>query len=171
MRVSVLLAAALFVVTGPCLVSLAVADDVCDRGTPDAAIAACTRAIEDSRTSTEKRSKLYNNRGAAFGRKGQPDRAIEDFDEAIRLNPDFAEAFFNRGIAYANNGQTDHAIQDYDQAIRLNPNHAEAFYNRGYSYADKRQSDRAIQDYDEAIRLNPNYAEAFHNRGIAYGNK
>ena len=50
------------------------------------------------------------------------DRAIEDYDQAIRLNPNFAEAFYNRGVAYDGKGQPDRAIEDYDQAIRLNPN-------------------------------------------------
>ena len=68
---------------------------------------------------------------------GQYDRAIQDYDQAIRLNPNWAEAFNNRGRAYSDKGQHDRAIQDLDQAIRLNPNFAEAFYNRGHAYADK----------------------------------
>ena len=60
MRFSVLLVvgvAAFFAVAGPALVSPAIADDVCDRGTGEASIAACTRIIQDGRTSTENRAK------------------------------------------------------------------------------------------------------------------
>jgi tetratricopeptide (TPR) repeat protein len=57
-------------------------------------------------------------RGAAYERKGQPDRAIEDYDQAIRLNPNYAEAFLNRGAVCNRKGQPDRAIEDLDQAIR-----------------------------------------------------
>jgi tetratricopeptide (TPR) repeat protein len=67
----------------------------------------------------------------AGAREDQPDRAIEDLDQAIRLNPNYALAFSSRGLAYARKGQPDRAIQDYDQAIRLNPKYADAFSNRG----------------------------------------
>ena len=51
---------------------------------------------------------------------GQHQRAIQDYDQAIRLNPRYAEAYNNRGIAYKNLGQHQRAIQDYDEAIRIN---------------------------------------------------
>jgi len=77
----------------------------------------------------------FYNRGNSYRSKGQPDRAIEDYDQAIRLNPIYALAFYNRGNAYNGKGQPDRAIEDYDQAIRLNPNYADAFSNRGLVYA------------------------------------
>ncbi len=61
------------------------------------------------------------------------DRAIADFDRAIRLNPEYATAFNNRGIAYQNN-YFDRAIADYDEAIRINPEYATAFTNRGNAW-------------------------------------
>jgi tetratricopeptide (TPR) repeat protein len=54
----------------------------------------------------------FSNRGMGYDDKGQTDRAIEDYDQAIRLNPQDADAFYNRGIAYADKGQTDRAIAD-----------------------------------------------------------
>ena len=109
-----------------------------------------------------------NNRGIAYAKKGQYDRAIEDFDQAIRLDPKYARAFYDRGNAYAAKAQYDRAIEDYDQAIRLNPKYTFAFYNRGNAYAAKAQYDHAIEDYDQAIRLDPKYAFAFITRGNAY---
>ena len=101
-------------------------------------------------------------------RQAEGQITIEDYDEAIRLNPNEAEAYFNRGNAYHNLNKKKRAIEDYDKAIRLNPQFAEAYHNRGTTYRDLGQYNRAIEDYDETIRLNPNDAEAYFNRGNAY---
>ena len=52
---------------------------------------------------------------------GQYQRAIQDLDEAIRLDPQYAHAYFIRGTAYDRLGQTEQANQDFDEAIRLDP--------------------------------------------------
>ena len=57
--------------------------------------------------------------------------AITDYTQAIRLNPDYADAYYNRGNAKSKLGQHFAAIADYDIAIRLNPDDAGAYYNRG----------------------------------------
>jgi len=99
------------------------------------------------------------------------DRAIGDYTQAIRLEPNNAQAYLGRGIAYSNKGDFDRAIADNNEAIRLDPNYADAYYNRGTTYSNKNDYDRAIADYTQAIRLNPNLADAYNNRGIAYMNK
>ena len=63
----------------------------------------------------------YNNRGSVYFNKGDYDRAIKEFDESIRLNPNDAIAHYNRGTAWSNKGDKDRAIKDYDEAIRLDP--------------------------------------------------
>ena len=104
--------------------------------------------------------------GAWPTKKGEHDKAIADYTEAIRLDPKDAEAYCNRGLAYGNKGDYDKAIADYTEAIRLNPKYAEAYYNRGMTYASKGEYDKAIADYTEAIRLDPKYAEAYYSRGV-----
>jgi tetratricopeptide (TPR) repeat protein len=96
------------------------------------------------------------------------DFTIEDYDEAIRLNPQDAEAHFNRGNAYYALGELERAIEDYDAAIRLNPQLAEVYNNRGNAYTALGEYEHAIANYDEALRLNPEYATAYNNRGFAY---
>ena len=93
--------------------------------------------------------------------------AIVSYTEAIRLKPDYVEAYVNRGIAKASLGQYVAAIEDYDTAIRLKPDFALVYNNRGATKVGLGQYFAAIEDYDIAIRLKPDYAEAYNNRGIA----
>ncbi len=120
---------------------------------------------EDALTAEE-----YFERGNARNAQDY-DAQIADYDEAIRLKPDYAAAYNNRGFAYNEKGQYDRAIADYDKAIRLNPDYVLAYYNRGNAYYHKGQTDRAIADYDKAIRLKPDFADAYKNRGIVYNKK
>ena len=95
------------------------------------------------------------------------DEEIRCFTEAIRLKPDYAEAYYNRGIARGDKGDLEGAVKDYAEAIRINPDHAEAYYNRGSVRESKGDLEGAIRDYGEAIRLQPDDADAYYNRGSA----
>jgi tetratricopeptide (TPR) repeat protein len=101
-------------------------------------------------------------------------KAIEYLDNAIKLNPDYADAYYSRGFAYYDLGQYDPAIRDYNKAIRLQPKDAIAYNNRGKAYAKLSQYKQAINDFNEAIHLQPADVNAYNNRGFAYllmGNK
>jgi tetratricopeptide (TPR) repeat protein len=108
------------------------------------------------------------NRGRDYLLKGDLDRAIKDYDEAIRLDPNFAIAYINRGIAYNSKGNPYRAIADYNEAIRLDPNMATAYNSRGLVYLRRGDLDRANADYNEAIRIDPKFASAYNNRAIIY---
>lgn len=95
-------------------------------------------------------------------------KVVEYLDYAIRLKPDYAEAFNNRGVAYLDLGESQLAIDDYNEAIRLKPQRAEFFNNRGIAYAKMGDIKRSIEDYDQAILLKQNYTAAYNNRGTAY---
>ncbi len=111
------------------------------------------------------------NRGLAWGDKQEYDKAIADFSEAIRLNPQISEAFYNRGLAWYQKQEYNKAIMDYSEAIRLNPQIAEAFNNRGLAWYEKQEYDKAIDDFNEAIRLKPELAHAVSSRGLAWYQK
>ena len=100
----------------------------------------------------------YNNRGDAWDAKEEYDKAIADYNEAIRLDPKYAVAYNNRGAAWCAKKEYDKAIADYDEAIRLDPKYATAYNDRGGAWYDKEEYDKAIADFDEAIRLDPKYA-------------
>ena len=99
------------------------------------------------------------------------DKAIADYNEAIRLNPTDANAYINRGNAWCAKKDYDKAIADYSEAIRLNPTDAIAYYGRGGTWGNKKEYDQAISDCNEAIRLDPRYAAAYCNRGLTWGYK
>src|SRR5262249_55250527 len=91
------------------------------------------------------------------------DEKLRFYNEAIRLKPDYSEAFNNRGIVRSDKGDVEGALQDYDEAIRLKPDYAVAFNNRGVTRDDKGDVEGALQDYNEAIRLKPDYVNTFNN--------
>jgi tetratricopeptide (TPR) repeat protein len=128
----------------------------CPAPDPDLSISRCTAMIQSGHETQQNLARAFSSRGLAYARKGQYDHAIEDFDQAIRLNPNDAVAFSNRGAAYARRGQPDRAIEDYDQAIRLNPDYATAFYNRGFVKRAKGDFAGGDDDIAKAKQLNPN---------------
>ena len=142
-----------------------------ERANFDQRLEGCAAVIDGRREPPESLAEAFRNRGIAYAGKSQFDRAIQDYDQAIKLKPDSSPAYFDRGIAHFRKGQYDLSIQDYDQAIRLKPDNAYAYNNRGNDYQLKGQYDRAIQDFDQAIKLNPNYLFALNNRGKAYMSK
>ena len=90
-----------------------------------------------------------------------PNEKIRCYTEAIRLKPDFAEAYNNRGNARADKGDLDGALADYAEMLRLKPDFAEAYYNRGNTRCNRGDLDGALADDAEAIRLKPDFAEAW----------
>jgi tetratricopeptide (TPR) repeat protein len=94
------------------------------------------------------------------------DEKIKLYTQAIRLNPEYAEAYNNRGIARNGAGDLKGAIQDYDQAIRLKPEMGMSYNNRGVIRYNKGDLEGALRDYEQAIRINPKDDVAHFNRGL-----
>ena len=109
--------------------------------------------------------------GQTAGKAGDFDKAIANFNEAIRLNQNDAVAFYDRGLTYSQKADNDRAIADFNEAIRLDPKYALAYFARGFIYANKGDTDRGMADFNETIRFNPMHAVAFMNRGYIYEHK
>jgi lipoprotein NlpI/predicted aspartyl protease len=133
----------------------------------DAGIAACTLAIMSGQLSSKNLGITHNNRGKAWGIQGQYDKAIADFDEAIRLNPQDALTYGNRGYAWYRKGDNDRAIADYSEAIRLNPLGADYYLLRGYTQFGLGRFDASLPDLTESLRLNANQSYAIIWRYLA----
>jgi tetratricopeptide (TPR) repeat protein len=110
----------------------------------DAQIAACTRQIGSGHFWGHDLAIVHYNRGIAWRAKGELDRAIADYDQALRLDAKDEHAYVNRGAAWSDKGDLDRAIADYTEAIRLNPEDADPYVNRGVAWKAKGELDRAI---------------------------
>ena len=70
---------------------------------------------------------LANVHGYSHLSDGRPDEAIAQFNEVIRVKPDWYQPYVGRGTAYARKGDTEHALSDLDRSIELNPRYADAY--------------------------------------------
>jgi tetratricopeptide (TPR) repeat protein len=124
---------------------------------PDLVIRSCTAVIRSRQETKAKLAMAHYHRATAYRVEGYTDRAIQEYDQAIELDPGYVSAYNDRGTAYTQKAQPNRAIENFNQAIRLDPKLASAFNNRGTAYAIKGELEKAIQDYDQAIRLEPKY--------------
>ena len=141
--------------------------DLCngnDRTSAEPQIIGCTALIQSDADNPKVLVIAYNNRGNAYSGKGQYDLAIQDYNESIKLNPNYAKSFNNRGVAYQKKGEYDRAIEDFDAAIKIDPDYANAFANRGETYQKKSDYPRALKDFDEALRQQPTLGVVWNER-------
>jgi tetratricopeptide (TPR) repeat protein len=100
--------------------------------------------------------------------------ALADFNQAIALDINNADAILGRGILRLEAGDPERAIVDFNAALLFKPTatvyaaYTAAFRNRGAAFAETGDQDHAIADFNEAIRLNPEDATAFIGRSAAY---
>ena len=119
------------------------------------------------------------NRGDDLFAATEYAEAINEYTDAIEIDPEHSAAYNSRGFAYYEWGRYDKAIADYDKAIAIDPNYVSAYINRGNAHLANHRSfdsgvanyDRALADYEEAISLSPENAVAYYNRGLAFQGK
>jgi tetratricopeptide (TPR) repeat protein len=129
-----------------------------DRTSPEPQIKGCTALIVSDTEPPRILTVAHNNRGNAYVARGDYDRAIEDYNQAIKISPSYARAFNNRAVAFGKKGQHERAVEDLDAALKLEPGYAGAFTNRAETHAKTSRYDLAIQDYEAAIRIHPTMA-------------
>ena len=118
-------------------------------------------------TANENSSAAHHTRGAARAALGDYDKAIADFDAAIRLNPETAINYLDRGLAKEVLGEKSAAKADFEKATQINGDLAEDYYKDGRGKNDGGAYEAAMVSFDKAIRLNPKYAPVYSNRAIS----
>ena len=137
-------------------------------GYHDQAVGDCTTAIELAEAAGEKiegysAHEVLNNRGVAYLNLRELDEALADFEAAIDLEPDYAEAYANRGRIHLDREDYDRAIEDLDRAIELAESLTEAYGNRGLAYQYLGDDKQALADFTRAIDID-HHPQAYYNR-------
>ncbi len=109
---------------------------------------------------------LYFNRGTCKLRLEDYFGAIQDFNNAIDLNPEDSGFFLNRGNAKHKVEDYRGAVLDFNQAVRLNERNYKAYFSRGQSKNEVGDKKAAMRDFDKSIEINPKYDKAYLFRGI-----
>jgi len=110
---------------------------------------------------------LYNISGVCHAALGQFDAAVVSYEKALKLKPDYAEAYANLGDVYKNSGHFDMAIINYERALNIKPDFLVVLGNLGNVYSDSGQLAKAVKYYERALKINPDIAIIYNNLGIA----
>ena len=112
-------------------------------------------------------AKSWVEKGYKYAADKQYQSALDAFNKAIAIDPNYSKAYVQRGNVYDVMGRYEKAIQDYKKAQSIYPNNAEAYYHCGLAHGRKEKHAEAIQEFTRAIEIKPD-AKSFYNRGLAY---
>jgi tetratricopeptide (TPR) repeat protein len=107
------------------------------------------------------------SRGVIFVKAGHLDRALQDFSDALQLDPNFAIAYSERGKVFRLQGKLDDALADCDRAVRLDPQLVTAYCHRAEVLVAKNEAAKAVADCDTALRRDEHCALAYCIRADA----
>jgi lipoprotein NlpI len=145
------------------------ADDCNQSEDPQLRVVGCTAMLESGEWAGRDRAEILNNRGIGYDHLGLAQQAIDDFDAALAVDPDYLFAYINRGWAYNDLPQLFRALDDFNHVIAVSPGTPIAYLGRGVTQLNQGGwLVPAIADFDKAIALLPTFVEAYHYRGNAY---
>lgn len=130
------------------------------------AIAGCTAAITSGKVSTSNLATLFSNRGIEWSNKHDFARAIADFNEAIRLNPQYAAAFMSRGLVNLTQANWAAAFADFETSSRLIPNSPWVLYGRGLAALHVGKAAEGQADIAAATKANAGVAKVYADMGL-----
>ncbi|PSB54070.1 hypothetical protein C7B67_00590 [filamentous cyanobacterium Phorm 6] len=100
--------------------------------------------------------------------QGKRDEAIESYEKAIAIKPDWAEAYGNIGSARSQQGDLDAAIVNYQKAVALKPELEVLHFNLGNSFLQQNKYEEAITNYQNTLKIKPDWAEVHANLGSCF---
>jgi len=119
--------------------------------------------------SAEYYAEAHSNLGTELFQAGKIPEAIQQYQRALRINPDYAEAHKKLGVALVRLGRLPEAITQYEQTLRISPDDAEAHDNLGATLGQAGRVPEAIAQFEAALRIKPADSETHCNLGIALG--
>lgn len=123
-----------------------------------------TKALEIKHNFKE----ALKNRGICYTMMNMDEKAIQDFDHAIIIDPDDKSLYSYRGFAKAEAKQFEEALKDLNIAISMDNKFSDAYMNKGIVYIWMGNFEAAIKEFDKIISFDPENGKAYYNRGIAY---
>jgi tetratricopeptide (TPR) repeat protein len=123
---------------------------------------------EDVVSKSPGKARGHINLGISYKSAGLTEKAIEQYNAALRSNQNSARAHFELGNAYKSKGLTEKAIAHYIVAVGLEPDDMNVHNNLGTAYASKKLFDKAIEHFKAALNHNAHDYEINYNLGLAY---
>lgn len=124
-------------------------------------------------TSAKYLANAYNNRAEGYSIIEQYDKAIQDFDAAISIQPDFSPAYYNRAIIFSFIGNYQNSLKDLEIALQIDPAKIIAYYQRAIVHVRFGNFKNAVEDLNRFIpsatsKEAGNIPDAYYNRAVAY---
>ena len=113
----------------------------------------------------------FNDLGITLMRQGKENEAIEQFNKALQLKPDYYGAHFNLGVLLGRKGRLDEAAEHYSEAVRITPGYWQAHINFGEVLTNQGKLDEAIEHFSEAVRINPDSWKGHANLGLVLSSR
>lgn len=109
----------------------------------------------------------YIYRGIVFSKRGEHEKALQDFRQALKLAPGSISARFDEALSLSALGKNAEAVKAYDKVLREQPDCIAAWYNRGLLRLEENKYDAAVRDFQQATKLEPRHINAMNNMAIA----
>src|SRR6185503_4652147 len=134
-----------------------------------------TADVSNGLNADRSQAKVLLEKGKQLYRDDQDTEAVAAFEQAVKLDPDLAEAHFRLALSYEAVGKSENAESEYKKSVEAykkhleaNPDDAEAHYNLGQTYANLANYSEAIREYRQATKLKEDDPDIYYDLGVAH---
>jgi tetratricopeptide (TPR) repeat protein len=126
------------------------------------------RFKKEKELTAQEKAKVYFRDGKIFMEQGQHDKAIERFEEALKLDAKLADAHDYMGRCYMEQDVRERALEEFQRALDIDPDRWETHYHKGVVFGRMKKYREALEEYKKELELNPRYGAAHNNLSITY---